>query len=144
MCWSDKMVFKTVTLWLSCSVSVTSWLSFQLYHVSAWRRSLDVKILFQFQGPDWLQQVFDVRGAQCSSQRRRKMKRRANKVGADWQLSRSQKPLRNLSPSISLVMRPHEHDKIFRDQTLNLNIIKFFKHVDKSVISLPIVLFWLT
>lgn len=51
-------------------------------------------------------QVFDVRGAQCSSQRRSEMSGKPNKIGADWQLGGSHQPLRKLSFSINLVMRP--------------------------------------
>lgn len=50
-------------------------------------------------------QVFDVRDTQCSSQRRNKMSGKASKIGADWQLGGSQKPLRKTSLSINLVMR---------------------------------------
>ena len=96
-------ILKTSTLWLSRSVPVT----FGSCHLLAVAAAMPRGSAFDSQG----QAVFQTglwcqRSAQCSSQRRSKVSAKANKIGTDWQLGGSQKPLRKMSLSINLVMRP--------------------------------------
>lgn len=85
---------------LSLAVIVT--LPYQCMAVQPWHAVLTLILKARLH----CRQVFDVRGAQCSSQRRSKMSGKANKIGADWQLGGSRKPLRKMSLSINLVVRP--------------------------------------